>query len=144
MMVDYLHAELLQQDGGSYGVRDDGLIESALARPRNRWEYQDDCTLEDLAAAYAFGLARNHGFIDGNKRVALAAMTVFLRLNGWALHADEAETTVVMLELAAGERGEAELSAWISEHIAEVQKRRKGGAMLLTSPRAPYRTGDAP
>lgn len=94
-------------------MRDSGLVESALARPRQRWVYQPDADLPALAAAYGYGLARNHGYVDGNKRIAFVAMGVFLDVNGWEIAAPEPEVVAVMLEVAAGERGEEELAEWL-------------------------------
>ena len=114
-----LHAELLREYGGLGGVRDEGLLESALARPQNQAAYGDP-TLAEMAAAYAFGVARNHPFIDGNKRTALAAADVFLQLNGYEIVVEEVEAVAVIRDLAAGEIGEAELAAWIAANLEEV------------------------
>ncbi len=108
-----LHGELVKRYGGSPGLRDEGLLESALARPENLAAYGDP-TLFELAAAYAFGLAKNHASVDGNKRIALAAADVFLQLNGFEIRVEEPEAVVVILDLAAGELGEAEIAAWIA------------------------------
>lgn len=115
--VDALHFQQLQRFGGSYGVRDGGAIESALARPRNRWEYGEERDPAALAAAYAFGLARNHGYVDGNKRIAFVAAAVFLDLNGWELDAPEPDVVLTMLALASGELEEEDLSRWIRAHL---------------------------
>jgi death-on-curing protein len=117
--VGAMHAEMIREHGGSYGVRDDGLIESALARPQNRWGY-GETELAGLAAAYGFGLAKNHGFIDGNKRVALMAAYAFLYANGLDLDVAEPEAHAVFNDLAAGELGEEELAAWIRSHVQPV------------------------
>ena len=93
------------------GLRDEVLLDAALTGPRNQFAYGGP-DLFDLAAAYAFGLARNHAFVDGNKRIALAAADVFLQGNGWELTADEAETVVAFLDLAAGELNEPQLASW--------------------------------
>lgn len=114
-----LHAELLREYGGLGGVRDEGLLESALARPQNQAAYGDP-TLAEMAAAYAFGIARNHPFIDGNKRTALAAADVFLQLNGYEIVVEEVEAVAVIRDLAAGEIGEEELAAWITANLEEV------------------------
>jgi death-on-curing protein len=97
-------------------LRDAGALESALGRPINRWPY-GSTDLAGLAAAYAFGLARNHAFVDGNKRIAFAAMMVFLRLNGIEFAPDPAEATVVMMSLAAGEINEEGLTRWIADNM---------------------------
>lgn len=114
-MIEQIHAEQLALFGGPEGLRDAGLLESALARPQNKSAYEQ-AGLAELAAAYAFGIARNHPFVDGNKRTAFAAMMVFLRLNGIAFAPDPAQATVMMLSLAAGEVGEAGLARWIGDN----------------------------
>lgn len=116
-MLDAIHADQRHQHGGSAGVRDGGRIESALARPKNRLTYGEDVDLADLAAAYAVGLAKNHGYVDGNKRVAFMAVYVFLGLNGLRLDAPEPEVVRVMMDVAAGTLGEAELAVWVREHV---------------------------
>ena len=109
-MLD-IHGEQLALFGGPDGVRDHGLLESALARPINKQAYGDDDFIS-LAAAYAFGLARNHPFIDGNKRVAFAAFLVFLGLNGIKFRVEPATATASVLALAAGEIDEAGFAQW--------------------------------
>ena len=111
-IVDALHAMLLAEHGGSAGVRDENGLEAALARPRQKDHYETADILEP-AAAYAYGLSTGHPFVDGNKRMALAASDVFLRLNGWALDATEVDATATMIELAAGQLSEQELVAWV-------------------------------
>lgn len=111
--VRMLHAESLRLFGGAAGVRDEGLLQSALGRPRHLWTYDESATLFDLAAAYAFGLAKNHAFVDGNKRVALLAIRAFLFRNGYRFHPDEVETVTTMEGVADGTVGESELAAWI-------------------------------
>ena len=113
-----LHRESLRQFGGADGVRDEGLLDSALARPLNRFAYEGERDLCRLAAAYAKGIAQNHPFVDGNKRAALAAAGVFLMLNGVELVAEPGMVTVAMLDLAAGEMTEAEFAAWLRDHTA--------------------------
>lgn len=108
-----MHAELIAEHGGRAGIRDADLLSSALARPRNRRVYGDSATLYDLAAAYGAGISRNHPFVDGNKRVALMVMYVFLEINGYRLDVPEVEAVDVMLRLAAGELDEKGLSAWL-------------------------------
>jgi death-on-curing protein len=112
-MLDVIHADQLHQHGGSAGVRDDGLVESTLARPKNRLTYGEDVDLADLAAAYAVGLAKNHGYVDGNKQVAFMALYVFLGLNGLRLNAPEPEVVRVMMDGATGTLDEAELADWV-------------------------------
>ena len=115
--VGAIHFDQIEQHGGQRGVRDEGLIESALARPRNKWAYQPQPDLATLAAAYGFGLAKNHGFVDGNKRVAFMVMYVFLGLNGYEINATEEEIVVVMRELAADVRTEEDLATWLRGNI---------------------------
>ena len=98
-------------------MRDDGALESALARATNRWHYGEAVDLAALAAAYGFGLARNHGYTDGNKRVGFVAMAVFLELNGCRLEAPEGEVVTTMLGVAAGRTSEEELAEWVREHL---------------------------
>lgn len=110
-----LHDESLAEHGGAPGLRDEGLLESALARPHHLLSYGTP-DLFAMAAAYGFGLARNHAFVDGNKRVAFLAIGLFLALNGRRLTATQAEATLTMLSLAAGELPEDELAQWLREH----------------------------
>ena len=110
-----LHEESLSLHGGRRGMRDAGLFESALARPENLAHYNADADAADLAASYACGLARNHPFVDGNKRAAFLSIGLFLGLNGYRLTASPVEAIKVMLALASGELPEAALAAWIRE-----------------------------
>lgn len=119
-VVDAMQRELIAEHGGLHGIRDEGLIDSALSKPRNRWAYEPDADLAELCASYGFGLARNHGYLDGNKRIALAAMHVFARRNRLAIAVSEVEEVAVMLRLAAGSLGEADLAAWIREHLRPI------------------------
>lgn len=112
-----LHSESIAEHGGADGLRDEGLFESALARPQNPFAYESVSDVSRLAASYAFGLAKNHAFVDGNKRVALIAAGLFLRLSGWRLKADQAEATLIILSLASGALGEDDLAKWIERHI---------------------------
>jgi death-on-curing protein len=110
-----MQAEQLAVFGGPEGIRDHGLLESAVLRPVNQWHYgQTD--MAALAAAYAFGLARNHAFVDGNKRIAFQAMMVFLRGNDIAFAPDPAHATEIILSLAAGEVSEESLTRWIRDN----------------------------
>ena len=112
-----IHDRQLAEHGGSPGVRDESLLESALARPQQRHAYGDPPPdLADLAASLAFGLARNHPFIDGNKRVAFLAMMTFLRLNGVAFAPSQADAAAAILALAAGEVDEDGLTRWIRDN----------------------------
>jgi death-on-curing protein len=110
------HEEQLAEHGGAAGMRDRGLFESALARPQNLAVYGDP-DVSTLAAAYGFGLAKNHAFIDGNKRVALVALESFLLLNGHQLVADDAQAVLVILSVAAGSFDQKELADWIMKNI---------------------------
>ena len=111
-----IHAEQLAVFGGPPGVRDQGMLESALDRPRNKWAYGER-GLDALAAAYAFGISGNHPFVDGNKRAAFAVMMVFLIRNGATFAPAPSDATRAMLQLAAGQIDEAELAAWIRSDI---------------------------
>jgi death-on-curing protein len=114
-VVIAIHEAQLAEHGGGVGLRDAGLLESALARPRNLAAYgQPDAA--DLAAAYGHGLARNHPFIDGNKRTAFVATELFLHLHGRTLHASDADCVLTMLSLAAGELSEEAFAAWLRQH----------------------------
>jgi death-on-curing protein len=112
-----IHEEQLAEHGGPLGLRDDGLPESALARPRHLLAYGQP-SIADLAAAYAFGIVRNHPFVDGNKRVALVVTELFLDLNGHELLADDTDCVLTWRALADGELPERDLSTWISERLA--------------------------
>jgi death-on-curing protein len=114
-LVLAIHERQLREHGGPPGVRDLGALESALGRPVNRWAYEA-ADLAQLAAAYAFGIAKNHPFIDGNKRTALLALVTFLGLNDIDFVADEAEAVVMIRGLAAGEIGEVVLARWIANN----------------------------
>lgn len=110
-----MHSEQLALFGGPEGVRDRGALESAITCPVNQWHY-GETDMAALAAAYAFGLARNHAFVDGNKRAAFHAMMVFLRLNGIPFAPDPAQATVMFISLAAGEVSEESLTRWIRDN----------------------------
>ena len=114
-----MHDRQLAEHGGGEGVRDAGLLESALQRPVNKFAYGEP-DLFDLAAAYAYGIARNHPFVDGNKRTALVASFTFLKLNGLRMTSTQAENVAVFLALAAGELDEDALAAWLREHAESV------------------------
>ena len=109
-----VHSMSLAEHGGESGIRDLGLLSSALNRPRDKWLYAPDCTLCDIAAGYSYGLAKNHPFVDGNKRVAFLSGALFLELNGFVLHAIEADAALVFERLAAGKLTESELSSWFT------------------------------
>ena len=111
-----LHAEAITEHGGLSGLRDAGLLDSALARPRNLHVYDPDADIARLAAAYGFGLARNHAFLDGNKRIAFIATDLFLHINGNEFAAEQIDQIRTMLSLAAGELSEEEFAVWIRGH----------------------------
>ena len=114
-MVLAIHEMQIAQFGGASGVRDDGLLESALARPLNLAAYGEP-TKPEMAAAYAFGIARNHPFVDGNKRTAFVAAYTFLAMNGLRFTAPEEAVVIMFQDLAAGDVEEAQLAAWIADH----------------------------
>jgi death-on-curing protein len=110
-----IHDEQLAIHGGSAGLRDAALLESALGRPRNKWAYEN-AELPELAAAYGYGIARNHAFVDGNKRTALLAIYTFLGVNGIDFIVPEADAAAMILALAAGEVSEESLARWIRDN----------------------------
>jgi death on curing protein len=115
-----IHSRQLRRFGGAPGLRDDGMLRSALERPINKWQYEqsdlDASDLANLAAAYGFGLAKNHAFVDGNKRAAFMTMVVFLRKNGVHFAPDQAHATAIIMSLAAGEVSEQSLARWIRDN----------------------------
>lgn len=118
-LIIAVHESQLAEHGGAVGVRDGGLLDSALARPQQLWSYgEPQPDMATLAAAYGFGIARNHPFVDGNKRSALVAMETFLNLNGCELTASNAECVRELLALAAGAISEVELADWLRKHLA--------------------------
>ena len=117
LVAEAIHFDMLRSHGGMPGLRDEGALESALARGRQRMVYEPDSDLSDLAAALGFGIARDHPFNDGNKRVAFVVMAVFLGLNGMDFEAPETEVVTTMLDLAAGAISEAELAEWLRKSL---------------------------
>jgi len=113
-----LHHESLAEHGGAAGIRDEGLLDSALARPLNLDAYGTP-DFADLAASYAIGLAKNHPFVDGNKRAAFLATGLFLHLNGHRLQVSQADATLTMLAVAAGEMDEATFAGWLRQHCVK-------------------------
>jgi death-on-curing protein len=109
------HSRQLRRFGGAPGLRDEGLLRSALERAPNKWHYEQ-AELPELAAAYAFGLAKNHAFVDGNKRIAFMTMVIFLRKNGVMFSPDQSHATAIMMALAAGEVSEESLSRWVRDN----------------------------
>ena len=115
-MVEAFHQESLAGFGGASGLRDEGLLESALARPQNRAAYEDDATIFALAADYCLGIVRNHPFVDGNKRTGLLSARVFLAFNGYRFEPDEAMTVEMIRGLAAGVVADDALIEWLAEN----------------------------
>jgi death-on-curing protein len=116
-----IHSRQLRRFGGATGLRDDGLLRSALGRPINKRRYEL-AELPELAAAHAFGLAKNHAFVDGNKRMAFMSMMIFLRKNGVKFAPDPAHATKMILALAAGEVSEESLARWVRDNWPEAPK----------------------
>jgi death-on-curing protein len=111
-----IHSRQLRRFGGAAGLRGEGMLRSALERPINKWRYEQ-AAMDELAAAYAFGLAKNQAFVDGNKRLSFMAMMVFLRKNGVAFSPDPAQATIIILSLAAGQVSEPNLVRWIRDNL---------------------------
>jgi len=121
-VIDEIHAQLIREHGGSYGIRDSGLLDSALMRARKPWSYGDPPgDLPALAAAYAYGISRNHPFVDGNKRVAFMAAYVFLRAHGLELGAEPDEAYAAMIDLAMGELPEEDFARWLRASTEPVE-----------------------
>ena len=117
----FLHDKILAMFGGAGGLRDAGLLESALVRPVNHHLSKPDADTAELAAAYAFGLAKNHPFVDGNKRTAFLALGLFLAMNGWRLETTQIDVIETMLSLARGTLDESELALWVRERIVRMK-----------------------
>jgi death-on-curing protein len=120
-----VHEQLLAAFGGTPGMRDEHLLESALARPVNRFAYGKSVSRFDLAASYGVGLVKNHAFVDGNKRIGFTVAILFLALNGYTFAATEADATVQTLALAAGEIGEAEYAVWLKANSRRTRRPRR-------------------
>ena len=118
VVVDAIHADQVREHGGLPGVRDEKVLESALARSQQKHAYDPEIDLAGLAAAYAFGLARNHPYRDGNKRIAFLALVTFLGINGKDFDASEEDVVATILALAAGSLSEAQLARWVRKHLA--------------------------
>lgn len=112
-----LHEESLSMHGGSRGIRDNGLFESAMSRPKNLLHYEKTADIADLAASYAYGLAKNHPFVDGNKRAAFLAIGIFLGINDHHFTAPQVESITTIQAVAAGEINEKQLAEWIRSHL---------------------------
>ena len=119
-VVIAIHKRQLAEHGGAVGVRDAGLLASALARPKHLFAYVNGVTLAQLAAAYAFGIVRNHPFVDGNKRTAFVVAMLFLRLNGYTIAASQEEKYQTFLALAEGRLDEAVLATWLEQHCQPI------------------------
>jgi death-on-curing protein len=115
-----LHSEQLAEHGGSDGIRDETLLDSALAKPLNVFAYGEDPDIFRLAASYAFGIARNHAFVDGNKRTAMVVSLGFLDLNGWDIVAPKEDLYLTFLHLADGSLSEEDLAAWLTAHAVRL------------------------
>ncbi|MFC1544184.1 type II toxin-antitoxin system death-on-curing family toxin [Gemmatimonadota bacterium] len=116
-MVEHIHYDQIQQHGGTHGIRTEYVLESAPALPQTKFAYEDTPDLALLAAAYGFGIAQGHAFLDGNKRVAFMALYTFLGLNGFDVEAPEAEVVEVMLDVASGQMDEEGLADWVRAHM---------------------------
>ena len=117
VVVDAIHTDQLREHGGLIGLRDETALESALARARHQWLYGRTADLASLAAAYAFGLARNHPYLDANKRAALVAMLAFLAINGYDVNADDDGVLTTVIDLAAGRLSEPDLADWLRNRM---------------------------
>ena len=118
VVVDAVHADQLREHGGLAGLRDESVLDSALARPKNKWVYSDKRDFATLAAAYGFALVTSHPYRDGNKRIGFLAIVTFLGINGYELTATDEDVVREMLALAAGDISEVELARWIRERVA--------------------------
>jgi death-on-curing protein len=116
VLVDAVHNDQLREHGGLPGIRDENVLESALARPQQKWHYAEDADTATLAAAYAFGLTKNHPYRDGNKRIGFLALATLLGMNGFELDATDAEVIAEMLALADARVSENELIDWVRTH----------------------------
>jgi len=116
MVVDAIHNDQLREHGGLPGIRDENVLESALARPQQKWQYAEDTDISTLAAAYGFGLVKNHPYRDGNKRIGFLAMVTFLEMNGHEFNATDVEVVAEILALADGRVSEPELTDWVRDH----------------------------
>jgi death on curing protein len=123
-MVQAIHDEAVEMFGGTAGIRDEGLLESALSRPQNRFAYETEATLFDLAASLCHGVCKNYPFLDGNKRTALLAARAFLFLNGLAFEPREVDEVENMVAVASGELDEVGIAAWFKEFSTPIKVRR--------------------
>jgi len=111
-----IHEMLLAEHGGATGIRDVSLLKSALAKPKHRLSYDPDTTMFELAASYSFGIAKNHPFVDGNRRTSFTIGVLFLEINGFTFHAPETEAVITIERMASGLNNEAELAKWFKSH----------------------------
>jgi death on curing protein len=123
LVVDAVHLDEVREHGGLAGIRDENALESALARPRQKWQYAPEADLSTLAAAYGFGLCQSHPYRDGNKRVAFVVMVVFLELNGIRFEATEPDVVTTMLAVAGGQLSEKDLAEWLRAHARDPRRR---------------------
>lgn len=121
-MADAIHADQLREHGGLPGIRDENTLESALARPRQKWAYADERDIAALAAAYGFGFVKNHPYRDGNKRIGFLAIATFLGINECDLAVTDGEVVTEMLALAAGHVSEEALAIWIRAHLSKLKR----------------------
>ena len=132
IVIDAIHTDQVREHGGLPGLRDENGLEAALARPRHKWSYEQSADLASLAAAYGFGLARNHPYCDGNKRVSLVQMLAFLDINGQEIEAADEDVLTTVIGLAAGHVSERELAAWLRARMVPPAPRGKAGALPHT------------
>ena len=118
-VVQAVHSMLLAEHGGGAGVRDEALLDSALTRAKQKYTYEPEASIFELAAAYSFGIAKNHPYVDGNKRTAFTIGALFLELNGRILTAQEPEAAITFENLAAGQLDEVQLSEWFEMHCSK-------------------------
>ena len=118
---DAIHSDQIREHGGLPGLRDENGLESALVRPRHKWLYERPTDLASLGATYAFGLAKNHPYHDGNKRIALLAMLTFLAINGQDVEADDDDVLTTILALATGHITESQLAAWLRDRMVSTR-----------------------
>ena len=121
VVVDAIHNDQLREHGGLPGIRDENVLESALARPQQKWHYAERMDIATLAAAYGFGLVKNHPYRDGNKRIGFLALVTFLGINGYDLKATDAEVIAEILALADGRVSEETLADWIRKNSAKLK-----------------------
>src|SRR3954452_24667229 len=123
IVVDATHNDQLREHGGLPGVRDENVLESALARAQQKWHYAENTDIPTLAAAYGFGFIKNHPYRDGNTRIGFLAMVMFLETNGHEFDAADAEIVTEILALADGRVSEAELTVWVRNHCRKIRSR---------------------